>query len=142
MTAWCVGEFDYLESSMEGGPIVRVYTPVGKKAQGQFALDCTTRILQCYNEFFQLKYPLPLLNMLAIDDFSSGAMENFGCVTYRSASLLYDDGNSTADTRQLIALSVTHEVSHQWFGDLVSMSSHQPAHPYQRNACVYCIAST
>ena len=76
LLAWCVGEFDHLEAHTEDGILVRCFTPVGKASQGQFALDCAVRILPFYNEFFQIKYPLPKVDMLAIDDFAAGAMES------------------------------------------------------------------
>ena len=75
--AWVVGEFDHLEDKTADGTVVRVYTPVGKKEQGKFALECAMRILPFYNTFFKHKYPLPKLDMLAIADFAAGAMENW-----------------------------------------------------------------
>ena len=121
LLAWCVGEFDVLEGHTPDNILIRCFTPVGKSAQGQFALDVALKILPFYNEFFQLKYPLPKVDMLAIDDFAAGAMENWGCITYRSAALLIDEHNSSAQTRQSVALTVCHELSHQWFGNLVTM---------------------
>ena len=76
LLAWCVGEFDKLEAHTADGILIRVFTPVGKAAQGKFALDCAVRILPFYNEFFKIKYPLPKLDMMAIDDFAAGAMES------------------------------------------------------------------
>jgi len=119
--AWVVGEFDHIEDKTKDGTVVRVYTPVGKSEQGRFALECAMRILPFYNDFFQHKYPLPKLDMLAIADFAAGAMENWGCVTYRMSAILIDPLNSSASTKQNVALTITHEISHQWFGNLVTM---------------------
>ena len=119
--AWVVGEFDKIEDTTKDGTVVRVYTPVGKSEQGRFALECAMRILPFYNDFFKHKYPLPKLDMLAIPDFAAGAMENWGCVTYRTSAILIDPLNSSASTKQNVALTVTHEISHQWFGNLVTM---------------------
>ena len=111
--AWVLGEFDKIEDKTSDGTLVRVYTPVGKSEQGRFALECAMRILPFYNKFFKHKYPLPKLDMLAIADFAAGAMENWGCVTYRMSAILIDPVNSSASTKQNVALTVTHEISHQ-----------------------------
>ena len=121
LLAWCVGEFDVIEDTTEDGILIRCFTPQGKGEQGRFALSVALRVLPFYNSFFQLKYPLPKLDMLAIDDFAAGAMENWGMVTYRTTALLIDEHNSSAQTRQNCALTVSHELSHQWFGNLVTM---------------------
>ena len=121
LLAWCVGEFDVIEDTTKDGIVIRCFTPVGKGEQGRFALSVALRVLPFYNGFFRIKYPLPKLDMLAIDDFAAGAMENWGCVTYRTTALLIDEHNSSAQTRQNCALTVSHELSHQWFGNLVTM---------------------
>ena len=62
---------------------MRVYTPLGKKEQGKFALDCGVKILDYYTDYFGIAYPLPKADMIAIADFSAGAMENWGLITVR-----------------------------------------------------------
>ena len=76
LLAWCVGEFDVLEDTTSDGIVIRCFTPVGRQQQGKFALDCAIRILPFYNSFFQFKYPLPKLDMLAIQDFAAGAVSS------------------------------------------------------------------
>jgi aminopeptidase N len=76
LLAFCVGEFDSVQAMTEHGVMVQVYTPPGKSAQGQFALECAVRSLDAYDEFFQHHYPLPKLDMVAIPEFAAGAMEN------------------------------------------------------------------
>lgn len=83
MVAVVVGEFDYVEGIDADGVIVRVYTPVGKNEQGRFALEVTTKVLPYYKDYFKIAYPLPKMDLVAISDFSAGAMENWGLVTYR-----------------------------------------------------------
>lgn len=73
-----VGEYDFVEAKSEDGVLVRVYTPVGKKEQGQFALEVATKALPYYKEYFNIAYPLPKLDLIAIGDFAFGAMENWG----------------------------------------------------------------
>lgn len=121
LLAFVVGQFDYLEAKDADGVFVRVYTPLGKKEQGRFALDVTVKTLPFYKEYFQIAYPLPKIDLIAIPDFLSGAMENWGLVTYRENALLIDPENSSATSRQLVALVVGHELAHMWFGNLVTM---------------------
>ncbi|MFZ1019884.1 MAG: M1 family metallopeptidase [Minisyncoccia bacterium] len=132
LLAFIVGDFEYLEKfthssfghspSSRGRKIrVRVYTIPGKKHQAKFALDCAVKTLEFYEKYFDIKYPLPALDMIAIPDFASGAMENWGAVTYRESALLVDENNSSASNKQWVALVVAHELAHQWFGNLVTM---------------------
>ncbi|XP_010937267.1 aminopeptidase M1-B [Elaeis guineensis] len=121
LVAVVVGLFDYIEAFTLDGIRVRVYCQVGKSNQGKFALDVAVKTLDLYKEYFVVPYPLPKLDMVAIPDFASGAMENYGLVTYREKSLLYDERYSSASSKQWVAITVTHELAHQWFGNLVTM---------------------
>jgi puromycin-sensitive aminopeptidase len=120
LLAFIVGDFEYLEGETKRGVKVRVFTTPGKKKQGKFALDCGVRALDFFESYFGIKYPLPVLDMIAIPDFASGAMENWGAVTYRQ-TILIDEKNSSLANRQWIAIVVAHELAHQWFGNLVTM---------------------
>ena len=75
LVAVVVGEFDYIEDKSSDGVLVRVYTPKLKKEQGQFALEVATKVLPYYKTYFGIAYPLPKIDLIAIADFSSGAME-------------------------------------------------------------------
>lgn len=121
LVAVVVGDFDYIEDTSEDGVLVRVYTPPGVKEQGRFALYVATKVLPFYKDYFQIAYPLPKIDLVAIADFSAGAMENWGLVTYRQACLLVDPEHTAASHKQLIAVVVGHELAHQWFGNLVTM---------------------
>lgn len=83
LVAIVVGEYDYVEDKSSDGVLVRVYTPRGKKEQGIFALEVATKVLPYYKSYFNIAYPLPKIDLIAIADFSAGAMENWGLVTYR-----------------------------------------------------------
>ena len=74
LLAFCVGEFDYLQSMTQHGVMIKVYTPPGKSASAAFGLDCAVRALDLYNDFFGIPYPLPKLDMVAIGEFAMGAM--------------------------------------------------------------------
>jgi len=115
-----VGEFEFLSSKL-GKILVRIVTTKGNKSKGKFALDLTQRFLRYYEKYFGIKYPLPKLDMIAVPDFASGAMENWGAITFRETILLYDQKTSSSKTKQFIAEVISHELAHQWFGNLVTM---------------------
>ncbi len=121
LLAFIVGEFQFIETKTNNGTLVRVYTMPGKIEQGLFALDVGRRSLELYNSYFDIPYPLPKLDMIAIPDFAAGAMENWGLVTYRENALLIDQTQSSITSKQRVAEIVAHELAHQWFGNLVTM---------------------
>nr|AAG48733.1 puromycin-sensitive aminopeptidase [Drosophila melanogaster] len=121
LVAVVVGEYDYVEGKSDDGVLVRVFTPVGKREQGTFALEVATKVLPYYQDYFNIAYPLPKMDLIAISDFSAGAMENWGLVTYRETFVLVDPKNTSLMRKQSIALTVGHEIAHQWFGNLVTM---------------------
>ena len=105
----------------KNGTEVGVFATVAQAENSfDFALDIAVRVIEFYEDYFQVKYPIPLSYHLALPDFSAGAMENWGLVTYREVYLLVDE-NSSAASRQQVALVVAHELAHQWFGNLVTM---------------------
>ncbi len=121
LLAFIIGDFEYIEKKSTNGVRVRVYTVPGKKHQAKFALDCTVRTLEFYEKYFDIPYPLNTLDMIAIPDFSSLAMENWGAITFREVGLLVDEKNTSTATRELVAEVIAHELAHQWFGNLVTM---------------------
>jgi len=121
LLAFCVGEFDFIQAQTNNGVMVRVYTPPGKSSSGTFALDCAVKSLDAYDEFFGIHYPLPKLDMVGIPEFAAGAMENWGLVTYREVDLLIDPTKASSNQKQRVCTVVTHELAHQWFGNLVTM---------------------
>ncbi|KAF3852737.1 hypothetical protein F7725_006092 [Dissostichus mawsoni] len=104
LVAFVIGEYDFVEAQSSDGITVRVYTPVGKSEQGKFALEVATKTLPFYNDYFNVPYPLPKIDLIAIADFAAGAMENWGLVTYRETALLIDPKNSCSSSRQWVAL--------------------------------------
>ncbi len=115
-----VGDFEFLQGKL-GKTLVRIVTTRGKKQQGKMALVFTKQFLAYFEKYFKILYPLPKLDMIAIPDFASGAMENWGAITFRETVLLYDLHTSSTDTLQHIAEVIAHELAHQWFGNLVTM---------------------
>ncbi len=121
LLAFVVGDLVSVQAEAADGTKVGVWTTRGKENQAGFALDTSVKLLGYFNEYFSIPYPLPKLDHVAIPDFAAGAMENWGCVTYRETALLVDPENSSAGTRQRVAEVVAHEMAHMWFGDLVTM---------------------
>ncbi|OMJ09869.1 Aminopeptidase 1, partial [Smittium culicis] len=126
LLAFIVGELEYIEDytsgEYNGKPIrCRVYTPPGQKERGRFALGVATKALEFFAQSFGIAYPLPKLDQVAIPDFEAGAMENWGLVTYRTVALLVDEATSGSRAKQQVAATVSHELAHQWFGNLVTM---------------------
>lgn len=120
LVAFIVAELKYVENNEFRIP-VRVYAAPGEEHLGQFAADLTAKTLAFFEKSFGIKYPLPKMDNVAVPEFSAGAMENWGLVTYRVVDLLLDKENSTLDRIQRVAEVVQHELAHQWFGNLVTM---------------------
>eukprot|EP00400_MALV-I_sp_L67-5_P000414 gene414-1080_t len=120
LLAFIVGEFDFVSAVTENGVIIRCYTPPGRAQDGKFALECAVKCLDLYDDYFGIPYPLPKCDMVAIPEFAAGAMENWGCVTYREVDLLIGS-TASPQQKQRVATVVNHELAHQWFGNLVTM---------------------
>jgi len=121
LNVFVAGELDLIES--RGGPTqIRVITTKGKAELGRYALEATAQILQYYNDYFGVPYPLPKLDQIALPGGFGGAMENWGGITYYESALLFDPKNSSTETKQNIYEVLAHEMAHQWFGDLVTMA--------------------
>ncbi|MDB5179524.1 MAG: aminopeptidase nonfunctional [Candidatus Saccharibacteria bacterium] len=122
LLAWVIGELQKKSAKTKSGVEVNIYaTPAQTPESLDFALDIATRGIEFFDEYFEVPYPLPKSDHVALPDFSSGAMENWGLVTYREIALLTDPKTGSLQTRQQAALTITHELSHQWFGNLVTM---------------------
>jgi aminopeptidase N len=122
LLAWVVGDLHKKSSKTKSGVEVSVWaTPAQPSSSLDFALDVAVRSIEFYEEYFKTEYPLPKSDHVALPDFSNGAMENWGLVTYRETALLAEPGTTSIGSKQLIATIITHELAHQWFGNLVTM---------------------
>ncbi|KAF8005058.1 hypothetical protein HF325_000515 [Metschnikowia pulcherrima] len=120
LVAFIVGDLKYVENTSYRVPI-KVWATPGSEHLGQYSADIAAKTLSFFDGKFDIPYPLPKLDMVAIHDFSAGAMENFGLITYRTVDLLLDPANTNVDTKQRVTEVVMHELAHQWFGNLVTM---------------------
>jgi len=122
LLAFVVGELQKKSGKTKTGVDVSVYaTPVHPADSLDFALDYSIRLLEFYEDYFDIPYPLPKCDHVALPDFSSGAMENWGLITYREVALLAEPGVTSISGKRRIAEVIAHELAHQWFGNLVTM---------------------
>lgn len=122
LLAWVVGDLHRKTATTKSGVEVNIWaTPAQPTESLDFALDIATRTIDFYDEYFDTPYPLPKSDHVALPDFSSGAMENWGLVTYREIALLANPETSSISSKQYIATVIAHELAHQWFGNLVTM---------------------
>ncbi|XP_061478670.1 leucyl-cystinyl aminopeptidase isoform X2 [Rhineura floridana] len=103
------------------GILVSVYSVPQKLQQTEYASDTATKLLQFYQKYFNITYPLQKLDLVALPDFQAGAMENWGLITFRETALLHDNKTSSAMDKKRVTAVIAHELAHQWFGNLVTM---------------------
>ncbi len=119
--ALIVGPFQSTEAAVVNGKKIRVWYTAGKELLAPYALSAAAKLLPYYENYFGQPYPLDKLDLIAIPDFSAGAMENLGAITFRESALLVDEKNSALSSRMRVVNIVAHEMAHLWFGDLVTM---------------------
>lgn len=122
LLAWVTGDLHRKTATTKSGVEVNVWaTPAQKPESLDFALDIAKRTIDFFDDYFKTPYPLPKSDHIALPDFSSGAMENWGLITYREVALLADPSSTSVSSKHYIATVIAHELSHQWFGNLVTM---------------------
>ena len=122
LLAFVVGDLHYHETKTKAGVVVRSWAAVSRsKIHLKYASLEAARILDFFADYFDIPYPLVKLDQVALPDFDAGAMENWGLVTYRETALLTDPINRSISNEQFVTMVVAHELSHQWFGNLVTM---------------------
>lgn len=122
LLAFVYGELHFVEAKTKQGIIVRTWSTVAQQKQTlKYSLDEAVKCLEFFTEFFGVDYPLSKCDQVALPDFDAGAMENWGLITYREVALLADAENRSISNEQYISMVIAHELSHQWFGNLVTM---------------------
>ena len=121
LLAFVYGDLKYKQAKTKNGTVVRTYAVPSKVDFTDFSLDVAVKCLEFYDDYFGQPYPLPKCDLIALPDFASGAMENWGCITFREQCMLVDPANTSVGTKQYVAMVVAHELAHQWFGNLVTM---------------------
>ncbi|MBF8300566.1 MAG: pepN 2, partial [Acidobacteria bacterium] len=121
LVAMIVGDFVCRSGASDGTPI-RVCSTPDKLALTAFALEAAEQQVAFYNAYFGITYPFGKLDIVAVPDFAAGAMENSGAITFRERLLLVDQERASLDSRKRVASILSHEIAHQWFGNLVTMT--------------------
>ncbi|XP_041649423.1 aminopeptidase N-like [Cheilinus undulatus] len=123
LLALIVCDFTSIQLTQSEDVLVRIWAR--KKAiddgQGEYALKVTEPILQFYEQYYSVSYPLSKSDQIALPDFGAGAMENWGLITYRETALLYDPFMSSNGNKERVTTVIAHELAHQWFGNLVTV---------------------
>ncbi|TRY87998.1 hypothetical protein DNTS_007025 [Danionella cerebrum] len=122
LLAFIVSEFISIEENIDGLQI-RIFArnEAINSGQGDYALNTTGPILKFFERYYNVSYPLPKSDQIALPDFNAGAMENWGLITYRETALLYDKDISSNGNKERVVTVIAHELAHQWFGNLVTI---------------------
>ncbi|XP_077395201.1 glutamyl aminopeptidase [Festucalex cinctus] len=121
LVCFAVHQFDHVERISARGIPLRIYTQPSQISTAEYAANTTKVIFDYFEEYFNMNYSIPKLDKIAIPDFGTGAMENWGLITYRETNLLYDENQSSSYNKQRVASVIAHELVHQWFGNIVTM---------------------
>ncbi len=121
LVAFIVGELEATDAAEANGTPLRVWAVPGKSHLGRFAREIGTFSLSFFSRYYGTRYPGAKLDLIAVPDFASGAMENLGAITFRETALLVDERTASRTELERIADVVSHENAHMWFGDLVTM---------------------
>ncbi|XP_076309927.1 glutamyl aminopeptidase-like isoform X2 [Tachypleus tridentatus] len=121
LVAFLVCDFDTVQRKTKSGVDIRVIVPQDQLSRSAHALECGIKVLEYFEDFLNISYPLPKLDMASIPDFPYGGMENWGLIFYAMDALLYDPVLSSSYSQQHVAEVITHELAHQWFGNLVTL---------------------
>ncbi|XP_065349189.1 aminopeptidase Ey-like [Cloeon dipterum] len=120
LVAFVVSDFAHLQSN-PGNTTFRVWARQDAIEQARYSLEIGPKMLDFFEEYFNVPYPLPKMDMIALPDLTMNSMENWGMVTYEETCMLYEESNSEIISKELVTVVVAHELSHQWFGNLVTM---------------------
>ncbi|XP_028616244.1 glutamyl aminopeptidase [Grammomys surdaster] len=121
LVCFAVHQFTSIQRMSRSGKPLTVYVQPNQKQTAEYAANITKAVFDYFEDYFAMEYSLPKLDKIAIPDFGTGAMENWGLVTYRETNLLYDPQLSASSNQQRVASVVAHELVHQWFGNIVTM---------------------
>ncbi|UMM35591.1 hypothetical protein L5515_008142 [Caenorhabditis briggsae] len=116
-----ISEFEYNEATTKSGVRFRVWSRPEEKNATKYAVEAGVKCLEYYEQYYNISFPLPKQDMVALPDFSAGAMENWGLITYRENALLYDPRIYPGSQKRRVAVVIAHELAHQWFGNLVTL---------------------
>ncbi|XP_031788189.1 uncharacterized protein LOC100124285 [Nasonia vitripennis] len=117
LVAFVISDFSSIPSENSA---VTIWSRPDATSQAVYGREIGNKILEYFGKQFNETYHLPKMDMVAVPDFSAGAMENWGLITYRETAVLYDEKDSSAPAQQRVASVIVHECAHMWFGNLVT----------------------
>lgn len=123
LVAFIISEFTCSPGIAVDGVEFQVCSREEVKDTRERAVEVGSKVIEKLNEYTNFSYTdmqVNKMDQVAIPDFSAGAMENWGLVTYREAALLWNKEESSNRYNQRITTVIAHEFAHQWFGDLVT----------------------
>ena len=122
LVCFVVSDFKHIETKSLKGKDIQVYAKAQAidNKEGKFGLEEAAKVIDFFADYFNMPYPLDKSTQIAIPDFNPGAMENWGLITYREVSLLYNEARDTILEKRRISVVISHELAHQWFGNLVT----------------------
>lgn len=123
LVAFVVGKLGYVEGFNKTNKRIRVYATDFQNQNLNkliWAKEVSIKCLDWFENYFEIPYQMSKMDMIAIPDFKSGAMENWGLITFRPETLLCDNSDSI-DTKINVVMTIGHEISHQWFGNYVTL---------------------
>ncbi|XP_013878435.1 aminopeptidase N [Austrofundulus limnaeus] len=122
LLAIIVSDFTHLNAT-QGHTQIRIWArrKAIEQGQGNYALNVTGPILDFFQSYYSIPYPLTKSDQIALPDFYFGAMENWGLVTYRETNLLFDPETSSNRNKETTVTIIAHELAHMWFGNLVTL---------------------
>ncbi|XP_037365446.1 glutamyl aminopeptidase [Talpa occidentalis] len=121
LVCFAVHQFVPVKRTSKSGKPLTIYVQKQQMHTAEYAANITQSVFDYFEDYFGMEYALPKLDKIAIPDFGTGAMENWGLITYRETNLLYDPEESASSNKQRVASVVAHELVHQWFGNTVTM---------------------
>ncbi len=122
LLAFVISRLSYKQSeTLSNGVQLRVWTRKPFIEQTNLAGLIGPQMLEFYEKHYNVNYPLPKMDLVAVPDFSAEAMENWGLITFRETSLLFKEGDTSISEKEIIVKTLAHEMAHQWFGNLVTM---------------------
>lgn len=121
LVCFAVHRFTYVRRVSKSGKPLTIYVQPQQQETAEYAANITKAVFDYFEDYFAMDYSLPKLDKIAIPDFGTGAMENWGLITYRETNLLYDPNESASSNQQRVASVIAHELVHQWFGNIVTM---------------------